>query len=103
MNIFEHSENDVDIGLEDDGAQEDDHTRDVVLLVQDKARVVAENERGLDDEHDAQQSDEDVDDVKHQEALLEEDPGEYDDPDGRPGTYHVHIRHGHVLQTEQSS
>ena len=40
------------------------------------------------------------DDVKHQEPLLQEDPGEDDNPDGGAGTDHVHVRHGHVLQTE---
>ena len=46
------------------------------------------------------ESDEDVDYVKHQEALLQENPGEDDDPDGGAGADHVHIRHGHVFQAE---
>ena len=100
MNILEHPEHDVDVGLEDDGAEEDNYPRNVVLVVQFEAGVIAEYERWLDNEHDAEESDKDVDDVKHQEALLKEDPGEDDDPYGGAGADHVHIRHGHVLQAE---
>ena len=98
MNILEHPEDNVDIGLQDDGAEEDNHPRNVVLVVQLETGVIAEYEWGLDNEQDAEESDEDVDDVKNQEALLQEDPGEDDDPDGGAGTDHVHVRHGHVLQ-----
>ena len=100
MNILEQPEDDVDVGLEDYRAEENDRPRYIVLVVQLEAEIVTEYERGLDDEHDAEECDEDVDDVKHQEPLLQEDPGEDDDPDGGAGTDHVHVRHGHVLQTE---
>ena len=60
---------------------------------------MTKDEGRLDDEEDAQKSDKDVDDIKHDERLLEEDPGEDDHPDWGASTDHVDISHGHVFET----
>ena len=52
MNILEQPEDDVDVGLEDHRAEENNRPRYVVLVVQLEAEIVAEYERGLDDEDD---------------------------------------------------
>ena len=114
--MFEFPQDDVDVGLEEDGAEEVYNSGNVILVVQHMARVVAEyegrSERVIlalkgrnqcifppDDEKYPEERDEHVDDIKHLEGLLQEDPGKDDDPDGGAGRDHVDVRHGHVLQT----
>ena len=103
MQRLEFPQDDVDVGLEQDGSHEVDGGSYIVLAVHHITRVLAKYEGRPrqyhchlakwinlsallpDDEDYSQQGDKHIDDIKGHQRLLEEDPGEDDDPDWRAG------------------